>query len=355
MKKLLSVILLFSLCLSLGACASKNADNKPTPKPENASSATKESGDFLYEELNDGVVITFLKTNPKGKTLKVPGELGGKPVIGIGFRTKQTAVFANAVDVQEVILPDSIKYIGVDAFVNMDKLYTVTGGKNITQVFGNAFYSCEKLETVSFLESVEWISKNAFRETPLANKVDKLRDTKMMADPVCDFPEAYEYTSYFFGSVITKFHNDAMDEFSQIVIPVAFDEKPVIGIGNKETEQKVFTDIYGSECEVILPTTLQYIGNSAFAGAIGLSKISGGNNLKEIDSNAFLGCDNLTSMEHLDTIATIASDAFYRSGLEDKIPEPQTQATESQPQITDAQVTEQNTQVTQVTESQTRQ
>lgn len=82
---------------------------------------------------------------------KIPDTLDGKPVAAI-----KSGAFCNRDDVETIYIPDSVSYIGCDAFKNCKKLKEVifyrtsTPAKSL-EICAWAFYGCTKLEVVNGL------------------------------------------------------------------------------------------------------------------------------------------------------------------------------------------------------------
>lgn len=122
-------------------------------------------------------------------------------------------------------------------------------------------------------------------------------------------PSAYEYAEVEGGVEIVHFSNYDYNEYNKIIIPSEIDGKTVIGIGSRENPGRVMGAIYGN-CEVVIPSTVEYIAKEAFNGAKGLVKLSGGENCKEFEENAFFGCINLKEITFIDSVEVIHEWAF---------------------------------------------
>lgn len=102
------------------------------------------------------------------------------------------------------------------------------------------------------------------------------------------------------------------DPYYSKVAPIGDDTitKVVIPEGVKTIAAYAFAQLTALE-EVVLPSTLQKIQNSAFEGCTSLKKItfSGENNLQFINDRAFFGCSELTDLQFKSVIA-IGNRAF---------------------------------------------
>ena len=126
---------------------------------------------------------------------------------------------------------------------------------------------------------------------------------------IYDSAEAFTYKDVDSGVAITEFQNSDYIEYEKIIIPSELDGKKVVGIGDLDQSSRVFGAVFGN-CEVVIPDTVTYIGQKAFSNAKGLVKLSGGKNCKTIGKYAFIHCENLTEITFIDSVTTIADDAF---------------------------------------------
>lgn len=130
---------------------------------------------------------------------------------------------------------------------------------------------------------------------------------------IYDSEEAFDYSNVDDGVIITYFKNYEYIEYDKIIIPSIIDGKKVVGIGEIDKSGtyygKVFSAIFGN-CEVVIPDTVKYIGGNAFQDAIGLVKLSGGENCTTIGEYAFMNCENLSEITFIDNVTNLADNAF---------------------------------------------
>ena len=67
----------------------------------------------------------------------------------------------------------------------------------------------------------------------------------------------------------------------------------------------------GKSTDVIIPNTVNYIGDSAFKDCVGLKKVKIPNSITNIGNNAFYGCNNLEDLIIPDSVIFIGNSAFY--------------------------------------------
>ena len=81
--------------------------------------------------------------------LKIPETIGGYTVVGIGF-----AGLANLNNTRQITLPDTVEYIGSNAFANDIALEWIDLGEGLKRIGEYAFNMCDSLERVRFPEGM---------------------------------------------------------------------------------------------------------------------------------------------------------------------------------------------------------
>lgn len=134
--------------------------------------------EYEYSSIYDGYIIT--EYHGSDKILDIPSSYNNKPVVEIGVR----AFFEND-DIEEVILPESIKSIDKLAFskcinlksINLDNVEYI--GNNafsycnlldnikikVSNILGSTFYKCNNLSNIVIEEGVKTIGSLAFSYT----------------------------------------------------------------------------------------------------------------------------------------------------------------------------------------------
>ena len=178
MKKTIILILILITLISLSACndQNKNGESAISKTDEMVSSVldnessledgkTYNSTDaFNYVELDEGITITDFKNYDYIEYSKIiiPSEIDGKKVVGIGDMEKEymvfTAVFGNC----EIVVPDTVTYIGGSAFSGSDGLVKLSGGKNCKTIGKYAFMNCVNLTEITFIDTVTDLADDAF-------------------------------------------------------------------------------------------------------------------------------------------------------------------------------------------------
>lgn len=89
--------------------------------------------------------------------IEIPQTYNGKPVVVI-----QNSAFKDCSNVTSVLIPSSIKSIGINAFENCSNITETTIPEGVTLIGNNTFLGCEKLASVILPTSLENIGANAF-------------------------------------------------------------------------------------------------------------------------------------------------------------------------------------------------
>lgn len=164
-----------------------------------------------------------------------------------------------------------------------------------------------------------FISKNNKNITKGQNEVINI-ENKEQNGLIYNDTKNFEYNEVDDGIAITKFKNYDNIEYSKIIIPSTIDGKTVVAIGRRFTDDRVMQSVVGN-CEVVIPSTVKFIGPWSFSYAKGVTKVSGGENVESIFGKAFYQCKNLSEVTFLDHIDWFSDSAFintplYQSALE---------------------------------------
>lgn len=179
--------------------------------------------------------------------------------------------------ISEVVLPDTVKTIGVSAFENCEKLKKINLPKGIKYINSRAFYNCEKLDNVTIPGSLQYIGESAFKNCKLTNLTIQ-NGVKKLAGA-------------FIGCELKSLK--LPDSVIQIDSAFAFS-----GLR-----------------EIILPKHLTAIGNETFYGCYELSKITLSDSITSIGVEAFSSCEKLKQISLPEKIEKIGEEAFIGTKL----------------------------------------
>ena len=117
------------------------------------------TGKWTYGPSGDGAtIITYAGERPNGD-MRIPDEVDGRPVTGIGG-----LAFSQCDEITSVTMPDSVTAIGDSAFMWCRNLARVTLSGNLATIGNGAFSYSNKLADVVIPDSVTSIGDNPFAD-----------------------------------------------------------------------------------------------------------------------------------------------------------------------------------------------
>lgn len=281
MKKVLSHILACSLlcCLFVGCDSNTNGTDadQDTTVTERAEETTEEETAAQYMATKDPDDIAFLGTEPtapinkqsfydnstefivteylandyrmisedgysiiggdkEAENLVLPSEYNGKKIVSVYDETYYESTMKN------LIISDSIEYIGWHSFFWCEQLEEISFGKNLKKIGYSAFADCNSLKEIEFNENLKCLDTSSFQGCTGLRKVvfnNELNLIGASSFSGCDSLETLEFKG----------------EYNDLVI-----------------------------------------GNRAFAYNPNLKKVYLPEGTVEIDAEAFLNCENLQEL-----------------------------------------------------------
>lgn len=169
MKKILSVLLAFSLMAALAACGKKdapttgNATVDPSDAPAAASSTppaipidpyadVPEDTHFFYwyDDKNNIIVEQYTGSN---SVVRIPAEFDGLPVTEIGG-DGTNGVFVGSDSIEVIIIPEGVVKINSYALQDLPNLKTVILPSTLKHIRTGAFENCENLSDIVLPEGL---------------------------------------------------------------------------------------------------------------------------------------------------------------------------------------------------------
>lgn len=268
--------------------------------------------------------------------VKVPAYIDGFKVVGIADFTMDSVNFAPYV--RSVTLPETVTYIGDEAFGTLDfnvrqpfsSLSAVNLPKSL-KVIGDGAFGCSSFESIIIPEGVEYIGAHAFehsRVTEVTYKGDNVKHgdssfgsltmiavSKVLANSFNDayFSDKvfYTYRDYLYvytGSDRSPVIPDGvsgimMSAFAGRDVTTVTIPDSVEYIGERAFENSPVTSI-------VIPPSVKTIGKDAFSGCTELESITFSEGLESIEEGAFRGCRKLSSVALPDGLLSVGDDAF---------------------------------------------
>ncbi len=269
------------------------------------------SGDWTYEELEDGTV-EITRYSGSDMEIIIPGEIDGKMVTSIG-----EAAFLGCSG-ESIEIPVGVTRIGNSAFLCCYKLTSIDIPASVTYIGEDAFDYCEGLTNINVSEeNTTYASQNGIvynRErteliccpvgkegsVSIPSSVTSIRDYA--------FSDCYKLTSLKIPMGVTDIGKGAFfgcSGLTSIELPS----------GLTRIENDVFSDCWGLK-NIRIPDSVTSIGRYAFFECVGLTDIEIPEGVTDIEEGAFCGCSGLTSIELPSGLTKIENDVFSNcSGL----------------------------------------
>lgn len=182
-------------------------------------------------------------------------------------------------ELQEIVLPQSLKTIGKNAFYNNYYLQKIDIPAGVTEIGRGAFAKCQNLSDITirgentFLHGGAFGEKSGYSVGPFAGKLSELYQQWLYDDSASDF---------------FIWQGQLLDYRGTSKMPVIPDTVKVIGASAFWR-----SDITG----VTIPSSVKLIGASAFYECASLTSVDIPGSVERIDDNAFCDCTGMTSVK----------------------------------------------------------
>ena len=285
-----------------------------------------------------------------------------------GLRSIHHSAFESMSGLQEIVIPDSVTYIGENAFSDCDHLQQVTLPSRLQHLPANLFESCGALEQIHLPKGIKSIGEGCFAAcTNLKTIVlpEGLEQIASRAFAFCEslvdihlpasvqeigeeafysclslqriaLPEGLKYVPVDCFGLCQCLEQVDIPASVQMVEQGAFDLTPykrrgiqyahdlLVGIGRVDTPDGVLTIREGTRvvCDtafsdydhtlrrIICPSSLRQIGRDAFRDSANLEEVVLNEGLECIDGGAFAECKRLKRIYIPSTVRRIESNPF---------------------------------------------
>ena len=230
-----------------------------------------------------------------------------------------------------ITIPNSVDSIGNGAFLACNSLTSVTIGNNVTSIGNGAFCGCRRLTSVNIPNSVTSIGGSAFEycssltSVTIPNRVISIGSyafkncNSLTSVTIGNSVASIGDRAFYNCSSLTTLNFNAVDCSDFTYNPYDSQEKPpfyscpisTISIG--DSVQRIpayFAYDNDSLTSVIVPNSVNSIGNSAFSGCNSLTSVNIPNNVTSIGRGAFYNCSSLTSVTIPNSVTSIGNWAF---------------------------------------------
>ena len=292
MKKLFTLIVLalglLVSAIGFAACGGNNDNNGIN---DDAKIKTSETSDFVFEESGNGYAVkSYIGTD---STVKIPSTYNGKFVYIISSKA-----FSYCLQVERIIVPESVIEIEDDAFYYCTSLKILTLPSSIQKMSSSAFCSTDAIETanidsklVSYIPNSNVKTLNIISgETlniPYLNKLEKIT--------ICETITLISTNSYL-----------TCNEFSVSEQNTVY--KSVDGnLYSKDGETLVKYATGKTATQFTISDSVTSIGDYAFYNCSSLTSITIPDSVTDIRGYAFYNCSSLTSIYYTGTASEWAS------------------------------------------------
>ena len=240
----------------------------------------------------------------------VPATIDGYTVVGIqSFHTTEGYSDPNVV-VRKVTLPDTVTYIADDAFYDSDDwsakthsaLREIVLPQSLKTIGKNAFYHNYYLQKIDIPAGVTEIGRGAFASCSNLNEITIRGENTLLHGGA--FGEKSGYSVGAFAGKLRELHqqwlyDDSASDFfiwkGQLLDYKGTSKMPVIPDTVKVIGASAFwrSDITG----VTIPSSVKLIGASAFYECASLTSVDIPGSVERIDNNAFCDCTGMTSVK----------------------------------------------------------
>jgi hypothetical protein len=239
---------------------------------------------------------------------------------------------------ESVMIPNSVKTIGVQAFYYCTSLVSVMIGNSVETIGEEAFYECSDLTSVTIGNSVETIGDYAFygcsglNSITIGNSVETignyafsycsgLTGTLTIPNSVTSigrwaFDGCSGLTSVTIGNLVEAIGEWAFYGCSGLIgIDVAAGNlhySSLDGVLFNEVQDALIQYPGGKAGSYIIPESVKTIGRYAFENCSKLTSVTICNSVETIGEGAFAVCESLTEVTIGNSVTAIGEIAFYK-------------------------------------------
>ncbi len=231
----------------------------------------------------------------------------------LGF-AQSSIDYDNWIYTGEYTIPDGVRVIGDEAFMNCENLTSITIPESVEVIGESAFELCTNLQTVFIPKNVKEIKSCAFsscdslqgfevdKDNPYFTTIKGVLFSHDKTKLVC-CPNKNEYTIPSGTKTIGNYSFQGCKDMTSVTIPNSVE---II-------EEGAFSFCNGLT-SITIPNSVKEIGSAAFWKSENLQTINLPNDIKKIARSTFKKCTNLTSITIPNSVAEIGDYAFQECG-----------------------------------------
>lgn len=219
-------------------------------------------------------------------------------------------------ELQEIVLPQSLKTIGKNAFYNNYYLQKIDIPAGVTEIGAGAFAKCQNLSDITIRGENTLLHGGAFGEKSgysvgaFAGKLRELHQQWLYDDSASDFFIWKGQLLDYRGTSKTPVIPDTV----KVIGASAFWRSDITGVTIPSSVKLIGASAFyecASLTSVDIPGSVERIDNNAFCDCTGMTSVKLNKGLKVIGEGGFDDCDGLTSLVLPEGLTTLEDMAFY--------------------------------------------
>ena len=219
-------------------------------------------------------------------------------------------------ELREIVLPQSLKTIGKNAFYNNYYLQKIDIPAGVTEIGRGAFAKCQNLSDITirgentFLHGGAFGEKSGYSVGPFSGKLSELYQQWLYDDSASDFFIWQGQLLDYRGTSKTPVIPDTVT----VIGASAFWRSDITGVTIPSSVKLIGASAFyecASLTSVDIPGSVARIDDGAFSGCTGLTSVTLHEGLQVIGDGAFRECTGLTSLDLPDGLTTLEDAALY--------------------------------------------
>ena len=219
-------------------------------------------------------------------------------------------------ELQEIVLPQSLKTIGKNAFYHNYYLQKIDIPAGVTEIGAGAFAKCQNLSDITirgentFLHGGAFGEKTGYSVGPFSGKLRELHQQWLYDDSASDFFIWQGQLLDYRGTSKTPVIPDTVT----VIGASAFWRSDITGVTIPSSVKLIGASAFyecASLTSVEIPGSVERIDNNAFCDCTGMTSVKLNKGLKVIGEGGFDDCDGLTSLVLPEGLTTLEDMAFY--------------------------------------------
>ena len=209
---------------------------------------------------------------------------------------------------EKIILPETLTYIGIGAFVGCSNLTSINIPDNVASIGDGAFMECSSLTSINIPESVASIGLAAFADCSSLESI-AIPDSVTIIEPYAfDGCSSLQYNQDEYG---VNYLGNEVNKYIYLANHGTFDgTNYTIKETCKALGESAFRDCHNLKT-IVIPEGVTSISEEVFRNCYRLTSITIPDSVTSIENFAFQNCSDLPSITIPDSVTSIGSSAFH--------------------------------------------